>query len=68
MSRYSWDELINGWERETLSTEQMIGQLLLWGQESATQVQQLTATLARLQRHLEITESRLERIEHSPHW
>jgi hypothetical protein len=66
MSRYTWEELVSGWQRETLTPEQMIGQLLLWGQEMATQLEQLTMTAARLQRHLEITESRLERLERRP--
>lgn len=66
MTRYTWDELVSGWERETFTTEQMIGQLVLWGQEVTVQVEKLTAVCARLQRHLEITESRLERLERRP--
>lgn len=66
MSRYEWQELINGWEKESLSAEQVIGQLLLWGQEMATQLQQLSAQFAVWQRHLEINEARVERLERPP--
>jgi hypothetical protein len=66
MSRYEWNELIKGWQNETLTCEQVIGQLLLWGQETTSQVQQLATTCATLRRHLEITESRLERLERRP--
>jgi hypothetical protein len=55
MSRYEWNELVKGWQNERLTAEQAIGQLLLWGQETTAQVQQLAATVATLKRHLEIT-------------
>lgn len=66
MSRYEWQDLIKGWETETLTPEQVIGQLLLWGQALAAEVQQLKATFAVWQRHLEINDARVERLERRP--
>lgn len=66
MSRYEWNELVKGWQTEALTCEQVIGQLLLWGQETTTQVQQLEAICTTLKRHLEVIESRLDRLERRP--
>ena len=66
MSLYQWDELLIRWQSETLTSEQAIGQLLLWAQEAATQLAQLVKDVGRQQRHLEITDSRLERLERPP--
>jgi len=66
MSRYDWETLIKGWENETLTAEQVIGQLLLWGQAMATQLQQLNAQFSVWQRHLEINDARVERLERHP--
>jgi hypothetical protein len=39
MAMYAWDELLNLWENERLTTEQVIGQLLQQAQHSQTTLQ-----------------------------
>jgi hypothetical protein len=66
MSRYDWEELLKRWRNETVTVEQAIGQLMLWGEECATQLKQLAGELARLQRQAEVNESRLAHLERRP--
>ena len=63
---YSWQELKFKWEKEVLTSEQVIGQLLVWGENSYTmlmayqrqveskqrQVDELLARVAELERRL----------------
>ena len=35
---YPWQELKFKWEKETVTTEQVIGQLLVWGENTYTQL------------------------------
>ncbi len=61
---YEWSELIRLWEREQLTTEQVIGQLLRHGQTGAgafvatqRQVEALAQTLAALVARVAVLEA-----------
>jgi hypothetical protein len=50
MEKYSASELIKRWEREDITVEQAIGQLLLWLIALVERVTRLEANLQRLSR------------------
>ncbi len=60
MSMYDWDDLIKGWELETLTVEKAIGQLLTWGQLVAKSLQSLGVKLSNLENRLAALERRLK--------
>ncbi len=60
MSMYDWDDLIKGWELETLTVEKAIGQLLAWGQLVAKSLRSLGVKLSNLVRRPAALERRLK--------
>ncbi len=60
MSMYDWDDLIKGWELETLTVEKAIGQLLTWGQLVAKSLRSLGVKLSNLENRLAALERRLK--------
>ncbi len=61
MSMYKWDDLIKGWELETLTMDQAIGQLLTWGKLVADRLHKLKVRISNLERRLSAVEKRLEK-------
>ncbi len=56
MSMYKWDDLLKGWERETLTVEKAIGQLLTWGKLVAERLHKLKVRISNLERRLTAVE------------
>ncbi len=66
MATHEWQELRHRWEREQLSQEQMLGQLLQWGEQHHTtitstqrQVEALEQAVAALTTRMTTLETRL---------
>jgi len=50
MSKYQWSDFIQKWKLEELTTEQAVGQLLLWTEETVNKVHSLQSTVWSLKR------------------
>ena len=61
MSMYDWDYLIRGWERETLTVEKAIGQLLTWGKLVAERLHKLKVRISNLENRLIALERHLKK-------
>ncbi len=60
MSMYKWDDLIKHWEREALTMDQAIGQLLTWSKLVAERLHKLKVRISNLERRLTAVEKHLK--------
>ncbi|MFN8489975.1 MAG: hypothetical protein U0350_20480 [Caldilineaceae bacterium] len=63
MAAYDWTVLKRQWERAELSTEQMVGQLLQWGEQTHQQNVAHERQLAALERQLAALTARVAALE-----
>ncbi len=63
MEMYDWDVLINRWEIEDLTMDQVIGQLLLRGQSATDLLRSLGITVENLERRVKTLEKWLTALE-----
>ncbi len=49
---YDWDVLIKRWERETLTIEKTVSQLLTWGKLGTDRLHKLKVRISNLERQL----------------
>ncbi len=61
MSMYDWDDLIRGWERETLAIEKAVGQLLTWGKLVAEFLHKLKVRISNLEHRLSDLERHIKK-------
>ncbi len=61
MSMYDWDDLIRGWERETLAIEKAVGQLLTWGKLVAERLHKLKVRISNLENRLNALERHMKK-------
>ncbi len=58
---YKWDDLLKRWERETLTMEQAIGQLLTWGKLVAESLHKLKVRISNLENRLNALERHMKK-------
>ncbi len=63
MGTYDWDDTINRWEREDLTAEQVIGQLLQWIRWAVEFLKSFEVSMPSLKRRLDALEKRLAILE-----
>ncbi len=61
MSMYKWDDLIKRWEREALTMDQAIGQLLTWGKLVAERLHKLKVRISNLEHRLSDLERHMKK-------
>ncbi len=61
MGMYKWDDLLKRWERETLTMEQAIGQLLTWGKLVAERLHKLKVRISNLENRLNALERHMKK-------
>ncbi len=61
MSMYKWDDLIKRWEREALTMDQAIGQLLTWGKLVAERLHKLKVRISNLEHRLNDLERHIKK-------
>ncbi len=61
MSMYDWDDLMRGWERETLAIEKAVGQLLTWGKLVAERLHKLKVRISNLEHRLNDLERHIKK-------
>ncbi len=52
MGMRDWDDLLRSWERETLTAEKAIGQLLTWGKLVAERLHSFKVKISNLENRL----------------
>ena len=63
MARHEWATLISLWHREKLDMEQMVGQLIQWGQHTHEQATTNQTKYAALERQVAALVRRIEALE-----
>ena len=61
---YTWEELKLKWEKEKLTNEQLLGQLVIWGQLTHTLVVTCQHQLESRQRQMDELLARVAEVEH----
>ncbi len=61
MGMYDWDVLIKDWNRETLTLEMAVGQLLTWGKLVAERLHKLKVRISNLENRLNALERHMKK-------
>ena len=62
---YAWEEFRRKWERDEMTVEQAVGQLIIWGEKHEERLEALTRELEGLSPSLADHDARLQGVEHN---